>query len=51
MVVNLPPQYYEKEAELKKAKTPEERAEMLKKFAAEYREKFANPYVAASRGI
>ncbi len=36
--------------ELAQAKTPEERAELLKKFAAEYREKFANPYVAASRG-
>ncbi len=36
--------------ELAQAKTPEERAELLRKFAAEYREKFANPYVAASRG-
>ncbi len=29
---------------------PQERAEMLKKLAQQYREKFANPYVAASRG-
>lgn len=36
--------------ELEKAKSPEERAELLQKFASEYREKFANPYVAASRG-
>jgi len=36
--------------ELEKAKTPEERQELLKKFAEEYRKKFLNPYVAASRG-
>jgi len=36
--------------ELEKAKTPEERDELLKKFTSEYREKFANPYVAAARG-
>lgn len=36
--------------ELAQAKTPEEREEMLKRFAAEYRSRFANPYVAASRG-
>ena len=36
--------------ELAQAKTAEERAELLRKLASEYREKFANPYVAASRG-
>jgi len=36
--------------ELEKAKTPEERAEMIQRFASEYRERIANPYVAASRG-
>ncbi len=32
MVVNLPPQYYEKEAELKKAKTPEEKIAILEEL-------------------
>jgi len=36
--------------ELAKAATPEERQALLEKLVAEYREKFANPYVAASRG-
>ena len=36
--------------DLEKAATPEERQELLKKFAEEYRKRFANPYVAASRG-
>jgi len=36
--------------ELEKAKTPEERDELLKKFAKEYRDRIANPYVAAARG-
>ncbi len=36
--------------ELDKAKTPEERAELLQKFAKEYRDRIANPYVAAARG-
>ncbi len=36
--------------ELETAKSPEERDKMLKKFAAEYREKIANPYIAAFRG-
>jgi acetyl-CoA/propionyl-CoA carboxylase len=36
--------------ELEKAKTPEERDELLKKFTKEYRDRIANPYVAAARG-
>jgi len=36
--------------ELEKAKTPEERQQLLEKLAKEYREKLANPYVAAARG-
>ncbi len=36
--------------QLAQAKTPEERQELLEKLAKEYREKLANPYVAASRG-
>jgi len=36
--------------ELEEAKTPEERAKLLEKLVAEYREKVANPLVAASRG-
>ncbi len=36
--------------ELAAAKTPEEREELLRKLANEYKEKIANPYVAASRG-
>jgi len=37
-------------AELAKAKTPEERQQLIAKFTEEYRQKFLNPYVAASRG-
>lgn len=36
--------------ELESVKDPQERAKLLEKFAAEYRNRFANPYVAASRG-
>jgi len=36
--------------ELEKVASPEERKELLKKLTEEYRKKFANPYVAASRG-
>ena len=36
--------------ELEKAKTPEERQQLLEKLTKEYRNKLANPYVAAARG-
>ncbi len=36
--------------ELDKVRTPEEREELLQKFVKEYRDRIANPYVAASRG-
>lgn len=36
--------------DLDRAKTPEERAELLQKFTKEYRDRIANPYVAAARG-
>jgi acetyl-CoA/propionyl-CoA carboxylase len=36
--------------ELEAVKDPQERAKLLAKFTEEYRSKFANPYVAASRG-
>ncbi|RLG88796.1 MAG: methylmalonyl-CoA carboxyltransferase [Thermoprotei archaeon] len=36
--------------ELSAAKSPEERAEMLRRFTEEYRGRIAHPYVAASRG-
>ncbi len=36
--------------ELALAKTQEEREEILRKRVQEYREKFANPYIAAARG-
>ncbi|MEM1821150.1 MAG: carboxyl transferase domain-containing protein, partial [Zestosphaera sp.] len=37
-------------AELSKAKTPEERQELLNKLANEYKNKFLHPYIAAARG-
>ncbi len=37
-------------AELSKAKSPEERQELLNKLATEYKNKFLHPYIAAARG-
>jgi propionyl-CoA carboxylase beta chain len=36
--------------DLMKAKTPEEAKQITAKLAAEYRNKFANPYIAANMG-